>query len=142
MEHGRIPPGEDVHSVLAFTYDDAAERLAATSLTSDDVGKIALQVDDSTYWILASVSPIAWSQLAGTTDERLPTEAVFTEVSTQVWFDGILRTEPHIQPPARNKAGGACVCTLPLATDCGIIGHAIRTTEGHLVRVPVVQAGT
>lgn len=37
---------------IEWTYADEAERLAATGFQPEDVGKIALQESDSTYWML------------------------------------------------------------------------------------------
>jgi len=52
--------GADIHVIHAYTYADAATRLAATGFVSADVGKIAKQSDNSTYWILKATTP-AWS---------------------------------------------------------------------------------
>jgi hypothetical protein len=53
------------HSANSFSFADSIARLAAI-LTSDDVGKIALQLSDNTFWLLASVSPVKWIGVDGT----------------------------------------------------------------------------
>jgi hypothetical protein len=59
--HRDALPG-DIHVVYQFTYANAAARLAAV-LTSDDIGKIARQTDNESYWILKDDSPLTWQNL-------------------------------------------------------------------------------
>lgn len=61
--------GTDIHQAYAFTFADATARLAGTgyTLTSEDVGKIALQSDNKTFWALQNHSPITWAELTNTT---------------------------------------------------------------------------
>jgi hypothetical protein len=47
---------------VTFSYADAAARTGATGLTSEDVAKIALQIDTGTYWLLADITP-TWIQI-------------------------------------------------------------------------------
>lgn len=55
---------EDVHSIHAFEFANEAERLSA-SPAAGDVGKLALQTDDWTYWSLKSVLPTVWKPAGG-----------------------------------------------------------------------------
>lgn len=52
----------DIHVIHQFTYANAAARLAAV-LSSTDIGKVARQTDNETYWILKDDSPLTWQQL-------------------------------------------------------------------------------
>jgi hypothetical protein len=52
------------HRIENWQYADAAARTGATGLVAGDIGKLALQLDDSTYWRLTNYSPVTW-QLAG-----------------------------------------------------------------------------
>jgi hypothetical protein len=61
--HKNIGPG-NIHVVYQWTYADATARGAATGFTSDDVGKIALQSDNTTLWLLTETTP-TWVQLTG-----------------------------------------------------------------------------
>ncbi len=54
--------GGDLHIVHAFTYADAAARTGATGFVAADIGKIAKQSDDNTYYILVDVVP-TWTQI-------------------------------------------------------------------------------
>jgi hypothetical protein len=67
---------EQIHSIIAFTYADAATRAAATGFevaqnsvtvtvpfSALDVGKIALQSDEGSYWMLTNHSPVTWVEM-------------------------------------------------------------------------------
>jgi len=55
----------DVHIAYAFTYASAALRTGATGFTSADLGKIAWQTDDNTFWALVATTP-TWVELTST----------------------------------------------------------------------------
>lgn len=46
-----------------WTYVDESSRLAAIGFVEGDVGKLAFQSSDSTYWMLTGYSPIRWTDL-------------------------------------------------------------------------------
>ena len=48
-------------STYAWSYADAATRNAATGFVSADIGKVARQLDNSTFWILTATTP-TWNQ--------------------------------------------------------------------------------
>jgi hypothetical protein len=52
------------HVLHNFTYANAAARLAAVLLPTD-IGKVALQSDDNTYWILLDDAPLTWHPITG-----------------------------------------------------------------------------
>ena len=66
MLHKSVPP-QDRHAPHSFEYSNAAARLAATGFVAADVGKIALQLDNMSHWILSSYSPITWVSTAANT---------------------------------------------------------------------------
>lgn len=45
------------HMAHAFEYADATARGAATGFVSGDVGKLAFQTDDSSFWVLTATTP-------------------------------------------------------------------------------------
>jgi len=45
------------HPIHDFEFADTAAREAAAGLDSGDVGKVAKQIDDNTYWLLQDTSP-------------------------------------------------------------------------------------
>jgi len=56
------------HAVHNWSYANAAARAAATGFVAGDVGKIALQVDNSSLWLLTDDSPITWEWVGGDLD--------------------------------------------------------------------------
>ena len=52
--------GEDLHALCAWIYASVAIRLAATGFVLADVGKVAWQTDDDSFWLLADDDPIEW----------------------------------------------------------------------------------
>lgn len=61
----------DIHIAHALTYADAAARTGATGLTADDVGKIAVQSDNKSFWILQNHSPVTWGALTSAESDTL-----------------------------------------------------------------------
>src|SRR5687768_3996534 len=59
IEHVEIPVGE-IHIVHNYSYADSTARLAASGFVPADVGKMALQTDDGSLWVLTDDSPIVW----------------------------------------------------------------------------------
>jgi hypothetical protein len=62
VEHGTVPLA-NIHRAHNWEYADATARLAGAGFLADDVGKLALQLDDGTYWRLTDDSPITWEQV-------------------------------------------------------------------------------
>lgn len=65
MTHAQLTKSQGLHAAIAYSYADAAARIGATYAASD-VGKVAFQEDNSTYWVLRSFTPpstTVWDQL-------------------------------------------------------------------------------
>src|SRR5690606_25629510 len=60
----------DIHRFANWEYATASARMAATGFTADDIGKIAKQTDNNTFWELTAVTP-AWSQIGGGSNIQL-----------------------------------------------------------------------
>jgi hypothetical protein len=56
--HSRLT-AENIHSLVRWEVIDTAARLALTPSSSDD-GKVAKQLDNSSYWILVDYSGPTW----------------------------------------------------------------------------------
>jgi hypothetical protein len=50
----------DNHVVHAFSYANAAARTGAVGLLPADVGKMAIQVDEGSFWVLQDDAPVTW----------------------------------------------------------------------------------
>jgi hypothetical protein len=73
MRHAGLGTQQGIHTIIAASYVNAAERTSAEGLVTDvgifyftanDIGKVVFQEDNSTYWILNSITPISWVQIA------------------------------------------------------------------------------
>lgn len=62
VQHSDIDVG-DIHKPNNWQYADATARTSATGFAADDVGKIARQLDDDSFWLLTNNSPITWKQI-------------------------------------------------------------------------------
>lgn len=55
-----------IHTIVAFVYLDSTSRLSDSGFNAEfDVGKVAKQLSDNTYWILESAVPPIWAPLGG-----------------------------------------------------------------------------
>lgn len=61
--HKDLAAGQ-IHVPYQWIYADATARGAATGFASGDVGKLALQTDDSSLWILTATTP-TWVEVGG-----------------------------------------------------------------------------
>ncbi len=57
--------GSQLHAIYALTYADATARTTAAGLTIADNGKVALQSDNKSYWVLQDYTGPTWSQING-----------------------------------------------------------------------------
>jgi hypothetical protein len=63
MKHSKASLGAR-HPIHNWEYADASARTGASGFVSDDVGKIAKQLDDNTLWQLTAITPV-WKQVDG-----------------------------------------------------------------------------
>jgi hypothetical protein len=63
MKHNSLGLG-DIHRLANWEYATAAARKPLPALRADDIGKIAKQTDNNTFWELTAVTP-AWLQIGG-----------------------------------------------------------------------------
>lgn len=54
--------GTDIHIIHVYEYADETARTSATDFVSADIGKVAKQIDNGTFWILKDTTP-TWSQI-------------------------------------------------------------------------------
>lgn len=57
--------GVRIHVPHAFEYADATARAAATGFVPEDVGKLSLQLDDFSFWVLSDDDPATWVAVGG-----------------------------------------------------------------------------
>ena len=61
--HKNLPAGK-THVAHCWEYEDETEREAAIDFVSADIGKLALQLDDWSFWVLTSTGP-TWVAVGG-----------------------------------------------------------------------------
>jgi len=57
-------PITELHRVQSLSYANQSAREGASGLTSDDVGRVAIQTDDNTFYVLTDYSPVTWTQIS------------------------------------------------------------------------------
>src|SRR5690606_13230169 len=55
----------DIHRLANWEYPTATARNAATGFMAHDIGKIAKQTDNNTFWELTAVTPTTWLPVGG-----------------------------------------------------------------------------
>ncbi len=81
------------HAALSIEYANAADRIAGSPTsagvpptTAEDIGKIARQTDDDTFYIVASIGPLVWNQIDAEGGGAVDSENNI--LATQVFGDG------------------------------------------------------
>lgn len=67
----------EIHKVHNWEYPNATLRLAATGFVVEDIGKVAWQKDNDSFWFLKSNSPVVWQSFAN--DPSIITEQDLVE---------------------------------------------------------------
>lgn len=64
--------GDNVHVIHKWEFADAAARAAASGIVADDIGKLAWQMDDDSFYVLTDTGPNVWTAInAGRVTEAL-----------------------------------------------------------------------
>lgn len=85
-QHKKLTEGK-IHVPNQFVYGDEASRIGAAISNPDEINKIALQLDNGSYWRLISVNPAVWGPVNTT---PLPHTQ---NISTINGLDAALRNE-------------------------------------------------
>jgi hypothetical protein len=80
--HRNIDGPTDGHVIHSLSYADAAARTGATGLTAADVGRVALQADNATFWVLTAHSPVTWLSVVGSAGSD--TSAIHVNASGEI----------------------------------------------------------
>ncbi len=60
--HRNVTDGDN-HVIQAFVYANTGARTSATGLVPADIGRVAQQLDDSSFWILTADDPVTWAEI-------------------------------------------------------------------------------
>jgi hypothetical protein len=113
--HGAQTVADGIHIIQSLEYANAAARTGA-SLTADDVGRVAHQQDNDTFWLCTDNSPLTWSQIAS--------GAVAAHASTH--SDG-----GSDEITVENLATAGTVGTVPISDGAGGLTMGAPTPAAH-----------
>lgn len=127
MEHVAIGLGE-IHAPHNWEFADQPEREAASITDADLIGRLALQLDDGSYWRLGAVSPsLVWESLKA---EPTPHEHTTADI-TGTWTIA--------QQPEYEHTQGAASTTWTINHNFGRRPKITLFTDGGLVFVAQIQ---
>lgn len=75
--HSALTGTDGIHIIHQYTYANTAARTGASGFSSTDIGKVAYQTDNATFWVLTATTP-TWKAIAvgGSTLRETPTGTV------------------------------------------------------------------
>jgi len=82
---------DDLHPLHAWTFSDALARTTTSGVTVDDVGKVARQQDNNSFWILRDATGPIWDPInnSTTSDGQLAQGIELKDYSETVSFSNI-----------------------------------------------------
>lgn len=100
------------HQIHAFEFADEASRLGAVGLTASDIGKVAKQIDNESYWVLIDDTIPKWIHLSDLPTIEITDPAVDAAVTQEIVDNN-----------------GGVVIVLTISGNSQIIADPIDTTE-------------
>lgn len=149
MEHVDAPPGE-IHKPHNYEFADATARAVDSGYAASDVGKLALQLSDHTYWSVKSVGPLVWEQMGGYTHPASHPPSIITQDATNRFVTDAEKTAWNAKQPAGSYAdathdhagvydpAGSAAAAQGASTP---IAHATDTANPHAVTKTQVGLG-
>ncbi len=81
-KHSELTPSSGgIHVIQSYEYANAAARTGATGLVPADVGRVARQLDNNSFWVLTDDSPVTWAAMSGGGGSNNYLQSVFNEVA-------------------------------------------------------------
>lgn len=137
LHKNATPP--DNHVVHSLTYPDAVTRGAVT-LAASDVGRIAFQTDDATFWILKNHSPMTWGSItAGAVPVPGGAPSAVTKAAADAGTSTAYAREDHKHDVATASASGL---TVGGASSEGTATTLARSDHTHSLPAFGAAAGT
>jgi hypothetical protein len=128
------------HKIERFVFANASERAAGTpngitdpitgddyTLVTDDIGQIAYQQDNGTYWRLTGVGPLSWLQITGTGSGTATGAAggVLSGTYPNPGFAVDMATQAELDAETSARASGDA------AVQANLNAHLTDTTDAH-----------
>lgn len=108
-----------IHIIHNYEYADETARLAATGFVSADIGKVARQLDNNSWFILTATTP-TWAAITGT----LPSGGSFLGS-----FDANDATFPASDPAVAASRNGHPILVFDDATDEFVVFSGVMSTD-------------
>jgi len=129
----------NLHSIIRWEFADAAARAGVSGLVAADVGKVAWQKDNDTYWILKDHVGPAWNMNGGVLSDKV--DKVTGVDEDIIWVsDGAGGLKPSISSVGDfETAGTAAIIQGNLDTHTGTTTgnpHSVTKTDVGLANVP------
>lgn len=106
--HSKQTVADGIHIIQAFEYANAAARTGAAGLLPADIGKVARQLDDDSFWVLINDAPVTWAELAMPGGGAPGTHAISHQDggSDEINVAGLSGVLADDQPPQAHALGG------------------------------------
>ena len=114
MLHKNIALG-DRHAAHNWEYANAAARTSATGFVSGDIGKIAWQLDNDSFWVLKATTP-TWAEVSSSTAHTHANLTAIDAVSGTNTGDetaSTIRTKLGITTLSGSNTGDQTATTVP-----------------------------
>lgn len=87
--HSQQTVADGIHIIHSYEYANASARTSATGFVTGDIGKVARQLSDNTFWVLISTTP-TWSELteSGTSSFDVKDEGLSLGAKSKINFVG------------------------------------------------------
>lgn len=101
--HGKV----HLDRQIAFVYNNEAEREAANDLVAGDVGKFALQKDNSSIWQLTAITPTWTAMTTEISEVRRVTAAVYSALGNAIMLAASASGGPTAVASGATLVGGS-----------------------------------
>jgi len=136
--HRNLAAADGIHIIQSYEYADQAERLAASGFVAGDVGKVARQIDNNTWWLLVSITPITWTEIGVPSGSYVPVSRTITagagligggDLSTDRTFDVVANADGSIVVNQNDIQVGILATDTQHGARGGGTQHAVATTS-------------
>tara|TARA_R100001244_G_scaffold36778_1_gene33619 strand:- start:854 stop:1801 length:948 start_codon:yes stop_codon:yes gene_type:complete len=133
--HSKLGPVDGIHPVHTYVFATSVTRGTLTdvdkgvlTLTAVDIGKVAFQQSDETFWILSSISPVDWAEVGAAT----ATPGAHSPTHEHGEVDALAHDDLFASAPTNSHT----------AIDTHIAASTTHFTEGSINHTAIANIGT
>jgi len=133
--HSKLGPVDGIHPVHTYVFATSVTRGTLTdvdkgvlTLTAVDIGKVAFQQSDETFWILSSISPVDWAEVGAAT----ATPGAHSPTHEHGEVDALAHDDLFASAPTNSHT----------AIDTHIAASTTHFTEGSIDHTAITNIGT